>query len=291
MMRPGSLIIAIIPVFIVASCNIINPPEDSPAFIRIEEFELNTEIFEGSNSQKITEMWLYSNGQLIGVFDPPFEVPVLQTGEQDLQIFAGIKNNGIAITRIRYPFYKIYTETVVLQPGMTDTVKPVFEYIDNLEFWMETFEDPGIKFNRAGISDTLMELTQIPDEIFEGTGSGIVHLDSERNYFYAFTEESLDLPAGSQFFLEMDYRCNNSFAVGLLAYSGVTLQKAAALIFNPTDDYGNGPEWNKIYIELSYIAGQYIGFDHFELYLESSLDPGNSNALVQFDNIKIVYRQ
>jgi hypothetical protein len=288
-MRPSQILLAILPVLIASSCNLINPPEDIPAYIRVEGFELNTEISEGSSSHKITELWLYSGGKLVGIYDVPFEVPVLQTGEQDFQIFAGIKNNGISLTRIVYPFYTDYTGTVSLEPGITDTIYPEFGYIENIDFWMENFEDPGIKFNKALLSDTTLDLTQVPSEVLEGTGSGIVHLTEERNYFYALTEETLDLPAGGQIFLEMDYRCNNTFAVGLLAYSGLTVDKAAAMILNPTGS-GADAEWNKIYIELSYVAGQFLSADHFELYLESSLDNGNDDAFVQFDNIKIIHR-
>jgi len=275
----------------VASCEIINPAEQIPANIYIPSLQLQTQSFQGSASHNITEVWVYANGKMMGAYDLPAFVPLLAEGTSNIRLLAGIKNNGVSATRIVYPFYSGYSRDLELAPGSTDTLFPEFTYSNGLDFWIEAFEDPGIKFVAAGNSDTTIKLTQEPGFIYEGSGSGIISLTPDITYAQIQTEESLQLPAGNQIFAEFDYRCNNSFAVGVKAYRGNEISAAPAVIMNPTDTETGIPEWNKIYVELSYIVGSFPGSDHYELYFEVNLDGGNSEALVQLDNIKIVYFQ
>jgi hypothetical protein len=273
------------------SCEIINPAEQFPAKIYIPALQLQTQSFQGSASQNITEVWVYADGKMMGAFDLPASVPILTEGPSNISLLAGIKNNGISATRIVYPFYSGYSRDLILAPGITDTLVPEFTYSNSLDFWIEAFEDPGIKFVATNTSDTTLKLTQDPDFVFEGSGSGIINLTSDLSYAQVQTEESLQLPVGNQIFAEFDYRCNNSFAVGIKAYRGNDISVAPAVIMNPTDSETGFPEWNKIYVELSYLVGSFPGSDHYELYFEVNLDGGNSDALVQLDNIKIVHFQ
>jgi len=62
-------------------CNLINPTETLPSYIIIDEFSFTTNYStEFSDSEKITEMWVFANDQVIGSFDLPAEVPILLEG-------------------------------------------------------------------------------------------------------------------------------------------------------------------------------------------------------------------
>ena len=60
---------------------------------------------QGTNSEKITDAWIYVNGNLEGVYELPATIPLHYEGLKNLVIYPGIKRNGIAADRKKYPFY------------------------------------------------------------------------------------------------------------------------------------------------------------------------------------------
>ncbi|MEO0405195.1 MAG: hypothetical protein AAF193_10020, partial [Bacteroidota bacterium] len=101
--------------------------------------------------------------------------------------------------------------------------------------------------------------------------------------------EFFDLPFNKRTFLEMDYKCDNSFAVGLFAYDGSEEAKNLALILKPTTDDNGQSQWNKIYIDLQEIVQVNPNADNFKLYLEAVKDADNTTATLFFDNFKIIH--
>ena len=88
-------LVAFIFLISLSACDIINPSEQTPSFIAVDTLKLKTNGFEqGSKKHAITDCWVYVNNKLIGVFEVPFKVPVLESGMQEIQIEPGIKNSG-----------------------------------------------------------------------------------------------------------------------------------------------------------------------------------------------------
>ena len=55
------------------SCQIIESPEKAPSFIHIDDFIFNiSNNNQGTNSEKITDAWIYVNGNLEGVYELPW---------------------------------------------------------------------------------------------------------------------------------------------------------------------------------------------------------------------------
>jgi hypothetical protein len=52
-----------------------------PAYIYIPAFSLTTKTGEGTTSQKITDAWVYVDGQINGVFQMPITLPVVELGK------------------------------------------------------------------------------------------------------------------------------------------------------------------------------------------------------------------
>ena len=103
--------IPIVLVLIFTACEVINPDEDIPSFISINEFE-HTEV----GTAKIVDAWVYIDNDLQGIYPLPNIIPVLKNGEQKRYIAPGIKENGISATRTNYPFYVWHQEDVILSP-------------------------------------------------------------------------------------------------------------------------------------------------------------------------------
>ena len=275
--------------FYFSSCEIINPEEQIPAYIKIDTTQLQTNnSTQGSEAHNITDCWLYVNSELIGVFEPPFSVPVLKdAGTYEIVIQAGIKNNGAASNRIVYPFVSNYTTQIELNPNQETTLSPVFEY-HTCEFALiENFEDLGISFEVTEQSDTTIILVD-NNNAQEGSSMSFI-LDDEHDAFECKTTDLYELPRNSPVYLEMSFKCTDAFTFGVFSrkYSGGSIfeERIPVITMTPTD------EWKTIYIELTdRIVEEASAYD-FRLYYTcirpESAD--NEKTEVFIDNIKLIH--
>jgi len=96
-------------IFLFQSCKKADINDGVPSYISIPSIKVDSiQSGVGSNSNKITDAWIYFDNNLQGVYPLPATFPVLLQGKQNISIKAGIKNNGIAATRAKYPFYDYY---------------------------------------------------------------------------------------------------------------------------------------------------------------------------------------
>ena len=102
-------------------------PEKIPSYIRIEPFVVNA---QGNASwHKITDGWLYVNGEYLGAYTLPAEVPVIAEGPCDIIVFPGVKENGIATSPNIYPNLTRWDgNDVTLPPAQTTVVQPSASY-------------------------------------------------------------------------------------------------------------------------------------------------------------------
>ena len=230
---------------------------------------------------------------MLGAYDLPAKVPVLEEGMTAFSIRAGIKNNGISSNRIVYPFYTRFETTVDLVPGEVDTLVPYFTLKDGIAIPDEVFamfDDPGSNYAETSSSLAEMITSTIPEDVYGGTGgSGYIHLDSEESVWEAKSLGEVDLPRGEFVFLEFDYRCNNTLAVGLYANTGPSVTKEPALFLYPTTNSAGQSTWNKVYVDLGGPISNNPSAEDFNVYFESSLGTSLDEAEVWLDNIKIIH--
>lgn len=264
------------------SCEIIDKEEEIPSYIHIDSISLKIDsAAQGSSSHKITDAWVYIDNALIGVFELPVTFPVLKSGSHEILVRAGIKMNGIAATRIEYPFYNFYSGTVNLIPGSVIPVKPEVHYFPAIKFpFVEDFESTGFNFTSPSISsDTALQITTDPSLVFEGTKSGAAYLDDSSYTFITLSSSSFTEPVGVDVYLELNYKCNQEFSAGI--YTD-TDQYLHALTINPND------KWNKIYINVTNAAR--IASGSFKIYFKMENNKGVTKPTLFIDNIKLVHQ-
>ncbi len=269
--------------FLISSCN---KEEPIPSYIHLDKITLNTNYStEGSNSNKILDAWIYIDDQLVGAFEMPCTVPVIYYGNHTLKVLPGIKENGISETRITYPFYYRYEKQVNLTAGQVDTIAPVVTYSSSSDFtWIEDFEGISPSVCDSGTSDTVMKITNVPSEVFGGTGgSGVVNLPL--GVYYGVSCNKYVLPkAGAPVFLELDYNCNTEFNVGIIGYASNNLVdvQQIAITLRPTSG------WNKVYINLSNEITGALNSVRFGIFFSMIKDPNLSSSQFYVDNIKLI---
>jgi len=106
-----TIFLLFIPVFF-SACNILNPAEGVPTILEIDSINLNitNSALQGTSDSKITDATVYVGSHLIGIFELPASIPVLEEGNQRVIVQASIMKSGISSTIEYYPFYNSYIE-------------------------------------------------------------------------------------------------------------------------------------------------------------------------------------
>jgi hypothetical protein len=269
--------------FFLASCEIINPDEDIPAYVRVENISLLTDsTTQGSASNRITDAWLYVDDQPLGVYEMPVSIPVLAEGTHVISIRGGVIVNGIASTRVYYPFYAFYNDTVNLTRGAVTTVSPVVNYFSGTVFALEeSFSGPGFDIIATAASDTNYYIIN-DNNSFEGA-SCAAYLDAAHFVFECESDDSLQLPLNNPVYMELNYKSNTDFSVGMYA---ITLQQSYTI---PLLNIRGTSEWKKIYINLSDGVALFPTAIGFKPYIHMERNSAVGDAQLFFDNIKVVH--
>ena len=74
-----------------ASCNLINPDEEIPAYIEVKGFKTTSNYpTQGSASGKITDVWVFADGAYVGTYELPARFPILRSGKQKISFAASM---------------------------------------------------------------------------------------------------------------------------------------------------------------------------------------------------------
>lgn len=280
----------LLPVLLIAatfsSCDIINPSEPTPTFVRIDSFSFSNPDPNrtGSGSHKITAVWVYQDNDALGVFDLPCTFPVLMDKKSVLSIAPGITYGGLKDYQAMYPFYAFDSMTVEPAPGETVVFNANTRYYDGVSFpYKEDFEI-GNGFERADknvVEDTSLVRTADADKVFEGGGSGYIYMDANHPSTEVVNTNAFNLGNGNAF-IELNYKCSVGFLVGLRG----TLQDDVTVYkyFHGVNANGN---WNKMYIDIEPYIGELKALE-YQVLIQSALPSGQSDGYILLDNIKVV---
>lgn len=257
-----------------------------PAYLRIDTFHLTTNLAEeGFASHKITDAWIFVNDISLGTYELPVTLPVLEKGEREVIVRAGIKDNGISSTRAIYPMFRAYETTMDFREGEVDTLLPQTSYFSNVEFVvLERFET-GNEFSASPINEAVMETVNDPELIFEGNRSLRVTLTETEPFFEAHTRK-YELPGGGKpVYLELDYKTDNPFDVWLRA----NFDAGANVINTYVVTVTAKESWNKIYVNLSEMVSTLASADNFEIFILANKPNDVAVANMYLDNIKLLH--
>lgn len=249
-----------------------------PIYLEIDSVGVSATIDQGSESHKITDVWVTANGENRGVYTLPTKIPILASGDVRFVIGAGIKDNGISATRVEYPFYAI-DEFVLFgaESGKTYKRSPVFPYLQGTKLAMkEDFEFTNSFTDMAKIS------APGDQNVYEGGGSGKLYLGPNDTTIVAFnTNPFLITGAGREVYLELDYKSDAFFEVGLIYNKNSVPNTYYKITISPKS------EWNKIYINLSNEVGV-LRADDYRVYFKINKLADGTTATTYLDNIKVV---
>ena len=232
------------------------------------------------NPVGITDVWVQTNTTNLGAYEIPTNFPVVQANPVTFLLSAGVWQSGQSTARNIYPFYDVDTFTLNATAGAKYTHHPKFTYLPAtiFAFPTETFE-----FNNDYDSMSIVPNGD-SNVIYLGHHCGKMTTtltDTDITAIQNITPYAL--PAGQEVWLEMDYKCDVPFWVGIIGnYNGSSPSVTQVLFVIPI------PYWNKVYIKLSNIVGN-LRADTYQLYFEALTPTGGTAGSVYLDNIKVVH--
>lgn len=259
-----------------------------PSYIKINKWVLEDNVNSTHNAGELTHnlsnAWVYVDNKLLGVFELPCTVPVLQTGSAEIRIYPAILNNGIASTKKIYPFVEYHTSYVTLASNEITEINPVTRYKANVQFWIEDFENATFKLSEGNPSPASLVVESNSNNT---NRYGRVFLNASQNAWAAYTTEELVFPVGTDVYLEIDYLNTNNVVTGLLINKADgTSENNINIQMNQQAD--GEAIWKKIYIDLKELVNVSGGTGFLQTF-QAALDDGDSEGLIYIDNIKVVH--
>ena len=296
--KPAKFFALVLSVLAITGCEIINPEEPIPAYIYLHEAFLETDYTnQGTDNHKIYDCWITYENQLVGVFTLPALVPVVPGESKTLTIQAGIKENGLSTTRLRYPHFDAIEIESELVPTKVDSFfgeDLTFKYRDNARFlWLEDFEGSSVSIEKLNNNFNNFKITRDRNEVFEGKASLKITMDEVDSGFaiQSFKEfEFGDFNFGSPTFLELNYKCSSPIVVGYIIItpngSSFISEGNVHMVINEST------EWKKMYINLTeqiaLITEEQKARIYFQSFLVADSNGNFAPSEVYIDNIKLV---
>ena len=98
-------------------------------------------------------------------------------------------------------------------------------------------------------------------DVFEGSNSAKFTLTGSLPKFIGEMDDGKSIVSQNKTFLELNYKAEQPFSVGMKVITGVDSKTVYALTVNKSDS------WNKIYIDLSKIVNENQTADNFKVYI------------------------
>ena len=279
-------LIAVI-VFGQMSCDVINPEEEIPSYLKIESFEVaatqNQETF-GLGS-KIVAANVLVNGETAGVISIPGKIPVFAEGDVTITLDPLVQENGSNDLLQIYPFFERIDIPVTLKRGDSIAINPNTQYRIGNFYRGSTFSGSDEFFTEDldGNGFTQLIISNTGGQVGEGSVGRIV-LNDDNPYYEAATSGSsmIDISNFTQAWLEVQYKSDVDFIFGV---------KNGANSNDQEFGIRGKDEWNTIYFDA---ANFLISKDitTFQLTITSGLPDSWSggDAEILIDNVKFVYK-
>lgn len=265
------------------SCSKESLKSPSSSFMVFTNPTLNiTSSSQGSNAINVTDVWYYIDEQFQGCYPIDGIVPIVASGNANIKLFGGIRNNGIGSTRQPYYFFKPIAFTQAVEAGKTYSYSPVFEYISSAKFPVtENFELSGVLFQNAGNpGDSSYSIVTNPSLVYGGTGKSLfLGMSDAKPTAEIVTTSSSAVPlSGARIYMELNYKCNQEIVVGVIGGT----ERRDAIVLNATDN------WKKIYIDLTKVVNTTPTYSYYKFYISAAKNANVANPAIYIDNVKVV---
>jgi hypothetical protein len=283
-------LVGVILIGLYSGCSVLDPAEDIPSYLHIDSITLSVQPDEGSSSAKISDAWVFMDGQLLGGFELPCNIPILAEGTHSFIIRGGVKMNGLSSTRAIYPGWKGWEGSVNLVRGQKTTVAPVVTYFPGIDFlgtWMLDFDQQGTSLIPEPTTSAVVRIDSLYN-LYENN-CGYIHLNNTDTTFFVGTSPpgGYLMPATYDTWVEFDYWSDCEFNVGIMEESSAAPSVLAVTLLPKH-------AWTKIYVRLTDALASALaqisnpGQHPYRIYIAFQNPSSQSESHLYIDNIKLL---
>lgn len=281
------------PAYVHIEYNDVNNCIDITNFNAVHETNLDVEELNSLTQQNFTHVNVYVNGNNLGCWELPCNVPVLDITEGDsvsLVVLPCFRKTGMSNTIQGYPFLNALKQTVLLTRGKTYNVseKPmqyIYSSYAHIPF-METFANSS-DFTP---SDSVNNNLNFTPTVIEERQVGAITLNSQNGLSFDVTSSYITVPIYNYYvYLELTYKIESSMEIGL--------KLSTATYPNTVHQLGGiyaTDEWKTIYFDLSSVIQSYNATSStltaIKLILTGMGDAGKDTHFY-IDNMKVIYER
>jgi hypothetical protein len=264
--------------------------KQEPSWIEINEWSLisNKTNKEGELSHNFSNAYIEIDNKTIGFFELPIKLPILESGKHSIKIYPVILNNGISASKTIYPFCIPYKIEIELNKNKTTSITPQTSYYTDCNFWIEDFEDAGIKLKSDNGYEDLLSTGNEKQFLKFGNNYGRIIVSKNKPAWQGKTTTNSSLPQGKNIYLELDYLNTTNLL------TGVYISNNSGISYNPNvtlnSQIKSNLKWKKVYIDLRQMVSYSINNSIFEQYFNVINNNSNDTSFVLLDNIKLIYR-
>lgn len=292
---------------------------DIPAWLHLDRIEIveradavepspNGFLSSDIDAVQLVAFWTGDDEETnLGTFQLPCTLPVLRNDTiSRLIVRPVVKQNGIAATRIEYPYYEtVYLSGIPLVADSTTNIgvqdaggqwvvstsyRPwteqrvvdgeVIVTPDSLfkVLAQEYFEDTVLIF------DSKVQQSMAAEDVRTGTGSGVIVVGASASTVdFEINSDIICNDAGAYLYLEMDYKTDVRLSVGMKSayHTGGNQSTQSAMTLYETS------QWKKIYINLGRLWSQFNHNPTFRVVF-SALNSEGKGGKVYLDNVKLL---
>jgi hypothetical protein len=270
---------------LITSCRLSDNAAPVPYYLILEDPVVVAPLGGGQDSHKITDAWVFADGQILGVFPLPARIPIVaQEGSVEITILAGIRNNGMFDAPVFYPFYKSIVKSVSPKPNGSENIPLLFQYVSNAKIPVNESFESGTSFTIDLDNNINTEIISTGEDARTGKRSGLISLSNNQKFVEVGSSLRVLNSQNSKgkSYIELDYRGEGEIAVGIIKTRN-TAFRVDYVLFVP-----GKPEWNKIYIDVTDVLSP-GDYDEYRLALGFSRTGFSETSRIYVDNIKHVH--
>ena len=258
---------------------------DIPIYVTLEEPIVHTiDDEQGTNHQQFTHYYVFNNTEIVGVYEPGQEFPIIINEDNKINVFPGILVNGRFSAPDIYAPMTSDSFRILADEGEHVSFQPVLEYNNKQIFrLLENFE-AGTRFT-DDIDGNPETALVIQDGVgFGGSKAGVLKTtDANRDNGIAYQFGLENLPISRYVYLELTYKNDVSLFVGVIGFDGGQETLLEHSLYVPKDD------WNKVYIDLSSVMSN--TYRSYRVFFSTSYNPNliAEEAYVYLDDIKLIH--
>ncbi|MBC7446569.1 MAG: hypothetical protein H7330_00745 [Hymenobacteraceae bacterium] len=275
---------AVLGLLTIGGCDIINPDESAPTYLRVAPFAYSAGVPGSPTTANATAAFVYANNLLVGVFDLPAKIPVLQQGQVRLRFVPAIYPDGQRGTRVTYPFYTAYSQSALLQPEATVRVNPTTGFdapaVELPSQVQDDFSfDDGVSRAFTLASAAAYRQEAAVSDTFRTDVGRVQGIAGKTDVFLLQSVWRGVLPnRGAAVYLELDYRSTMPFQVGV--QHGINY--ATDLTVYPSRT------WTKLYVNLTQeVSSVNNAATEFQVFIQG-FPTGAANDFFAFDNVRLI---